>query len=206
MIKRILFFALILSAPLGSNAAVIDFEGVVPDNSSMIQVSPYSEDGFILNSSRVPEPVDGIFGANAVNSNGSAVFGWCLRCGIGNMISVAMSNAKNFNLLSFDFSNLDLTPAMGIIEVTGYLSSGGSVTASVDTSNAWVTESLNWTGLTKVDFFGRVGADSMNFNPALDNLVVQAQEPAQVPTPAPLALLGLGLVALALTRRRNIVS
>ncbi len=204
MKKISVLIATLLLFPFAAMATpvVMDFEGVAEDDGFVIPATPYAEDGFLLSSSRTPEEIEGIFGANYfdANTNGSAIFGWCTECGGEQIISLARDDGSVFNFLSFDaavlFSGDQGT--VGALEIIGHLANGDVIGAIVDISLDWGTFELGWTGLTQVDFVSVFdAAEQAYFDPAIDNLVMN------VPEPGTLALLGLGLIGLAARRRRQ---
>lgn len=116
-------------------------------------------------------------------------------------ISMTIDGVAEFSLTSF----LGADGLLGIggrtIEVTGFYGIGGSVVETfstiADTQSLYLLSGA-FTGLTAVNFysFGDEG-DGL----ALDNITVN--EDVRLPEPAPLALLGLGLMGLGLARKRR---
>ncbi|MCW8090690.1 PEP-CTERM sorting domain-containing protein [Alteromonas sp. ASW11-130] len=206
MISRIIFLTILLGSSFTLNATIIDFEGVVDDSGEILTMN-YEEDGYKLTSSSSIGPVSGIIGAEAsdLNTNGSAIFGWCSFCDeLGNTISLERVDRGSFDFLSFDAANAFLGGGNGIVDITGFFSDGRILTASLNISNDWTTAFLNWTGLVQVDFQSplftltpEVGPGLL-FLPAIDNLVM-----ASVPLPTSMALFGLGFILLSASRAKK---
>ena len=200
-----LIATLFLLSPFAAFAVpvVMDFEGGVEDDETLIPATPYSEDGFVLTSSREPEAIEGIFGSDdfEANTNGSAIFGWCTGCEGEQTISLTMEGGGVFDFLGFDAAILFGEPdTIGGLEIIGHLDGGGLIGTMVDITFDWATFELGWTGLTQVDFISVFDGEELNyFDPAVDNLVMNVS----VPEPGTLALLGLGLIGLAARRRRH---
>lgn len=133
------------------------------------------------------------------------------------VISVQHAGGAAFSLLSFDFAEAH----QGItvfwattITVTGFLSGGGTVTATaipdfVHDGPGGVADfqtlvlPASFTNLVEVQFAG-AGALDLNFY-NLDNLKIETA-PAEVPEPASLVLLSLGGIGLVAARRKQLAA
>lgn len=191
-----LVLAALLSATMHlAGAAVIDFDsapasGGLPQKNAMA----YGEDGYLLQSSLgnalyhndIFQPMTG------VNTNGTAVLGWCgSYC--GGVKTITLTGAGLISLASFDVASLVEGSGSGKLLVTGYLDAGGSVSQVVNYGDAWITASLaGFTRLTRVEIYSGSDVDV-----AVDNLLVSA-----VPEPGSLALVGSAMAGLMLRRRR----
>lgn len=110
-------------------------------------------------------------------------------------VTLVRVDGNPFSLYAIDLGRFnDWNGGQPLVEVTGHLAGGGTVTASGQVlDNTFITLVLGWTNLSSVVF------DSTNRGPAaLDNLVF---EPATVPEPASVALLAVGLAGLGGLRR-----
>jgi hypothetical protein len=183
-----------------ANATTIGFEGVVTDSSTLVPVTPYTESGFIFTNLQNNFGTDGIFGSDIANSNGTAIFVFCsynTGCGTNVFVSLAAADAAPFSLSSISAANWQGEAATGSIDLVGHLVGGGTVTASVTAAAGWGTYAIaGFNNLSSVDFYGRTV-----YAVAMDNLEVNAS--ADVPEPASIALLGLGLAGVAAARRRK---
>jgi hypothetical protein len=135
---RSIFAAVLLLATGPVAAVVIDFEGVAPAGGVVIPATPYAEDGFVVSTSLVGPPMDGIYSATTptINDNGSDIFGWCGVCTSPDpiVVSVADAGSAGFNAVSIDASHLltDIFVAGKTLELTGLLSGGGTVVQTLD--------------------------------------------------------------------------
>jgi hypothetical protein len=197
--RQTLAIFLFLAAGSAQAATVtIDFEGVVADSDSLIPVTPYTEDGYKITAS----DINGIFGKDwiGLNSNGSAVFGWCsngISCESIESITLVESGGINpFDLLSLDSSNLNFEFAGSLSGIGNYDGGGSISTTLVLSTNTWNTYSFDssWQGLSSVMIAPVTG----NWDPAIDNIVVNT-----VPIPAAVWLFGSALAGLGWLRRRK---
>ena len=201
----------ILGSAGAAGAATIGFEGIVAPGSAGIPSTPYSEGGYSLtNSLGSPPPgIEGIFdsGFGGINSNGSAVFGWCGSCLPGIKLTLTDDAAELFSLTSFEASNLFtgfFDPNM-TIQVTGHLGAGGTVMQRFALAqDIYPTFLLNagFTGLASVDFEGTPYPTSNLGDFAIDNLIVGSST-TSVAEPGTLAILGIGLLGIGYLRRRR---
>lgn len=184
--------ALVLSA--GAAAAAVQFE--VAERTFVSPDAPYIEDGFAFTPSEafatVIEPApDAIYGGDtgALTFSGSAV------------ISMTSVSGDPFDLasvvLGMDQYFVDSTgSATGLssdFSIAGL--SGGVTLFTRDVVGATAAQivTLGWSGLDEVLF-------SVSPSGAIDDIVTQI---APVPLPAAAPLLGIGLLGLAVLRRRG---
>jgi hypothetical protein len=113
---------MVLSAP--SFATVLTFEGIVASNSDQIPATPYSEGGFTLTGSNGDE---GIFGASSDNTDGTAVYGFCLFNGCGTTILLTATGGGPFSLNQLAAADLETGDGASTIELLGNIAGGGTV-------------------------------------------------------------------------------
>ena len=184
------------------HAAVVDFEDVfqLECTTDPITSGGYAFAGLSGNSHCVAAPED-----NAPNANNGTSF---LVEGNDFMV-VTNALGEVFTVLSIDLgTSYDTLTPVNSVTVTGARAGGGTVAQTFTITDQFQTFALN----------GFVDVESLFFegplepNPdgsfgyyALDNLVVTVgdEPPADVPLPATLPLLLLGLGALAASRRRS---
>lgn len=130
--------------------------------------------------------------AEPVRTNGN----WFLDCCDGGPETFSLTTGGVFDLLSVFRSHVDSTDPVvwkgffngNLVATNQYNSGQGSV--------------FNFTGFNNVDLV-TVSVQGSFTDPRFDNLVYQAAPRNDVPEPASLAILALGLGGLAFTRRKK---
>lgn len=196
-----LMFAILTFANGHAHAAsILDFEGVVGvGGQTFDNVTPYSEDGFTLQSSGSAAVFHNAIFHNRpgfVNGNLTSIFGGCGSCP-GAPFTFTLSGPTPFDLLSIDFGGLATGTNPGIIDATGFFAGGGTISQAVDPNALFSTFLFpGFTNLASLQFGLRVAGRDV----ALDNIVVA---PAAVPEPTSLLLFGSGAAALLVKARRR---
>jgi len=190
------FLVMIAGSVSTASAAVITFDGVGMNTDKPVTVDGYTfdyldENGWCICSTAV---------SSAQISNGTDQILIRDTGDRDSTITMTIDGVTLFSLESFLGADGLLGVGGRTIEVTGFYGAGGTVVESfLTTADIQSTYLLSaaFTGLSSVNFhsFGSVG-DGM----ALDNITVNSN---RVPEPAPLALLGLGLLGLGMARKRR---
>jgi hypothetical protein len=112
---------------------------------------------------------------------------------------IVASNGANFNLSQLDLGLSDGAPTTASVIITGFFAGGGSIVDTVSLAHSFQTYALTgFTGLSSITFSAPQPGNSGYV--AFDNITYN-QTP--VPEPASSTLLGAGLAALGLLRRRK---
>lgn len=181
----------------------LGFEGVVADTDSSTPITPYTESGFTLTNLKPTQFNDGIFGkASGVNTNGSAVFGFCAydnACDSGT--AIRLTGTAPFSLNSIEIASLfpNFTPqaAHPALQLIGTLFGGGTITTTLSYGATWASYGVS--GFSNLQSLELRGLDE--YAVAIDNLILNADAGARLPEPGSLALSALALAALGLRRR-----
>lgn len=198
-----------------AGAAVVDFEDIVFPPGNPIATSTTSG-GFLFTSNHLH--LFSVPNSPGFAGNGTQFLGH--EGGfLGAPITMAPVAGGTFSLSGFDgaetfVGNIEPTfPNATAINVTGNLSGGGTVSVSFQLDGildgaGGVADFQNFvlpgtfTNLTSVIFSGSITGGSTNAGLMFDNLKIELGG-ADVPSPAPLALLGLAAAGLGIPRRRR---
>lgn len=176
-----------------ANATLIDFEGVAPAASQLGVGNNYAEEGFnLFNPGALSDAA--IIGQVTQNTTGSDYYTWNSPTG-NNPVTLTNLLGGSFDLFSLDVGTKG--NSQGSFDITGFFSAGGSVIHNVIGTSAFTNTELNWSDLARVEF-SYVSGD---FG-AIDNLSINTTE---VPEPATLVLLGLGLAGIGFSRKKNTI-
>lgn len=187
-------------------AVTLDFEAGAGVSAFLIGPgNDYEEDGFIVSNADLVNQVL-VEDAGAVRSfccmNGSGSGTESLFWGtIGTDLGVSTVSLRELNGSAFSLTQIDAasaSSASGVLNLTGYLEGGGTVTQSLDLTWDIATVSIaGMSGVTQVDFWFDSAISPAPFE--IDNIVVTA-----VPIPAAVWLFASALAGLGLMKRRQV--
>ena len=195
----------LLAATMGqAQATLINFEDVAVASGTYTTDGDILSGGFLFDTSTNHSHRannDATFSA----FNGTTWFGIDNFSGT-NTLTMSRTTGDIFSLQAIDFAEFFGVPNGTVVQVTGNVFGGGTLNKTVmlddiadgaGVLNDFQTETFNWANLTSTQFVATAGGGDQWF--AIDNIVVNQA----VPEPASLALLGIGLASLGLTRRRR---
>lgn len=184
--KQVFFGIAAAIASLTANATIIDFSGGVPAGLSLggsmtfnstggdhLYMEQYFDDDFINFDS--PTKVNSF----QMNANPWEGYGFP-SSGAGWLV----------DLEAFDASNQSL--GSQTVDLSNYL-----------TWDNWLTVELDVENVSRLAFYSPSASHGQGFWPAIDNLRINEASANNVPEPASLALLGIGLAGLGAMRRRK---
>jgi len=180
-----------------ANATVLDMEGFAPPANVTTESGSRNMNGFNLYTGH-GHYIDSAYGpvGTSLPDNGTD---YLLHDNISPIILTKIGGGA-FSIQSFDASERNINFATGqTINVSATLFGGGIITTAFTLDDTFGFETLtfdaSWTNLASVSFQNANGWISY------DNIVVDA--PTTVSAPGPIAILGLGILGLGLTRRNR---
>ena len=204
----------VLLSPMAANADFIDFEEFNPPINNLINLgtTDFSSNGYNFTN------INGIFlivdnGQSNVPNTGSNT----LIMDGGNPASFVLSESSGAafdldSLLALESRNTTtgfFQYSSTAIDVLGTFAGGGTVFTTIvldlfaqenNLLDAQAVTFSGWSGLSSVQFTG-VGGVNSGYGFGLDDITVNA---TSVPEPGTLALLGIGLFGIGLSRRRKV--
>ena len=182
-----------------ANAAIIDFEDVAVASGTNSDSGDLTSGGFSFD---LLADHSHLANNNASGNSGSTFLIVDNYSG-PNALNLSATSGATFSLSSIDLG--EVNPVKGLateVSLIGNLLGGGILNATITLdgivssggSNNFETFALGWTNLTDVTFTATAGSGDHYW--AIDNI-----NTASVPEPATLALIGLGLAGIRLSRK-----
>lgn len=198
--KKIILSALLCFGITQVHAVTITFNELTTTN-FFIPVNPLVSGGFLFSNSQNTNDALGVWdtnGSNTADPGFAAVF---VNYG-STTTTMTQVGGGVFDFTSIDLADVYNNGVASTIELTFNYFAGGNFTQSVtlDSLVGPQTFIFNQTALASVSWVTTAGDNGWN---QFDNVVVNNNQVQQVPEPASLALLGLGLAALAARRSKN---
>jgi hypothetical protein len=186
--------ALAAAAASPASAAVVffdDFEAEVPELNAAL-------DNFGVADGTVDVVATGQFGITCSGGTGNCVDLDGSTGDAGNITSFNQYGGPGNFVLSFDLSGNQRGAPLDTVRVLF----GATLldTITVASADPFTTYSYNVTGTEHIRFEHDGGDD---FGAILDNVLLETRDTTQVPEPSALAIIGSGLAALGLLRRRR---
>jgi len=188
------FLALVvLLSPMAANAdlVVIDFDSLGP---LYTQMPSYSEDGFDLTSSISSSDAFASWGSGDEGYLGSPALA---NAWINGTTTLSAADGSAFSLISIDLGPLIGGVYGASVTFTGEIFGGGSVDQAFGPISVGAFTTFSFGGFTNLTSVSWV---QISPHHQFDNIVIDTQS---VPEPGTLALFGIGLAAMGLSRRRK---
>ena len=199
--KKLAYLTLVLAVG-STNAAVIDFEDIAVSAGSQSVAGDRISGGFTFDLSTDHSHLAN----NIFDGNSGSTFLVTDDFNGDNDLTMSAIGGSAFSLSSFELGEFDSVGGFATtIDLVGTLLGGGSLTASftldgissTSGSNNFETFTLSgWDNLVSVNFNASAGAGGKYW--AIDNI-----DTASVPEPTSIALLGLGLAGIRLSRKNK---
>ncbi len=190
--KKILLAALAVCSVASANAATITFDPLEQAGTGVQELMLYTaEANFFL---------EGMPLLSAQQQHPSYAGSASLHgAGGGSFTSLYKADLSAFTLNAIDLAPLTsgLTTG-GSVTFTGKFMDGTTIEQSFDVGPAFAFSTFHFTGFANLESV--YWLQNFDFLHQYDNIVV---DETQVPEPAPLAILGLGLIGLAASRRKR---
>lgn len=191
MLKKLFFLIILVVGTLSTaNASVVDFDTYTPlddcYSSSVVSTGgldfTYSGTGFMC-----------VYDGSNPNGNGTPAL--ILSLGTSDQASITRTDGGGFDLNSFEmaiswYSSAESTT----VDVTAFFAAGGPSTQTLTLLPALQTYDLNLLDVSRVNVTGLASGDGYW---VMDNVNVD------IPEPASLALVGVGLIGVGLLVRRR---
>lgn len=154
-----------------AKAIIVGFEGFAP-NGDLVNVNPgapYAEAGFLFIPTSGASAIFDSASMVGLSGNGTDFFGF----GEGNSIAVIQFAIPGvpFDIAGLEIGRTNLASAPTVtISFMGTLAAGGTVSTSFSAISTFRPVTLNWTGLSRLEFFASDDA-------GVDNLSMRIPEP-----------------------------